>query len=188
MGDDKNFCPEPNSKRRKLENESDLCSDGAESQSSGEDQSTGTKIGSKRSSSVLSDTKPPRMSANARERDRTHSVNSAFVTLRTMIPTEPADRKLSKIEVLRLSASYIAHLNTLLMVGSEYVDQPCIKHQAMMRGSLGVDAMPKPVCTFCLSASRHRTTYTDCECEFTTAFEKHYCVAYMPKNQFDDWL
>lgn len=29
----------------------------------------------------------PRGSANARERDRTHSVNTAFVTLRTLIPT-----------------------------------------------------------------------------------------------------
>ncbi|GFR83599.1 transcription factor 15 [Elysia marginata] len=29
----------------------------------------------------------PRCSANARERDRTHSVNTAFLTLRTLIPT-----------------------------------------------------------------------------------------------------
>lgn len=99
--------------------------------------------------------KPPRNSANARERDRTHSVNTAFVTLRTMIPTEPADRKLSKIETLRLAASYIAHLSTVLMVGAEGVEQPCIKHQAMMRGPAG-DSMPKPVCTFCLSAARNR--------------------------------
>ncbi|CAF1570883.1 unnamed protein product, partial [Adineta ricciae] len=39
----------------------------------------------------------PRYLANQRERDRTHSVNSAFVELRHLIPTEPADRKLSKI-------------------------------------------------------------------------------------------
>lgn len=99
--------------------------------------------------------KPPRNTANARERDRTHSVNTAFMTLRTMIPTEPADRKLSKIETLRLAASYIAHLSTVLMVGAEGVDQPCIKHQTMMRGA-GGDSMPKPVCTFCLSAARNR--------------------------------
>lgn len=30
--------------------------------------------------------------ANARERDRTNSVNTAFTALRTLIPTEPADR------------------------------------------------------------------------------------------------
>ncbi|GAB1601067.1 transcription factor 15 [Argonauta hians] len=98
-----------------------------------------------------------RMAANARERDRTHSVNTAFVTLRTLIPTEPADRKLSKIETLRLATSYIAHLNTVLMVGSNSIDQPCIKHQAMIRGH----DMPKPVCTFCLSASRNRP-YVPC--------------------------
>ncbi|XP_076467516.1 uncharacterized protein LOC143298535 [Babylonia areolata] len=113
-----------------------------------------------------------RNSANARERDRTHSVNTAFLTLRTLIPTEPADRKLSKIETLRLAASYIAHLSTVLMVGAEGVDQPCIKHHAMLRGvhagaggggvgggpggGVGDSPMPKPVCTFCLSASRNR--------------------------------
>ncbi|KAL4222404.1 Transcription factor 15 [Mactra antiquata] len=96
----------------------------------------------------------PRSQANARERDRTQSVNTAFVTLRTLIPTEPADRKLSKIEVLRLATSYIAHLNTVLMVGTDCLDQPCIKHQAMIRG--GMDCMPKAVCTFCLSNSRTR--------------------------------
>lgn len=96
----------------------------------------------------------PRLAANARERDRTHSVNTAFCTLRTLIPTEPADRKLSKIETLRLATSYIAHLNTVLMLGSDTVDQPCIKHQAMLRGN--PENLPKPVCTFCLSASRTR--------------------------------
>ena len=45
------------------------------------------------------------------------SVNSAFVTLRTLIPTEPADRKLSKIETLRLATSYISHLATQLLAG-----------------------------------------------------------------------
>lgn len=43
------------------------------------------------------DTSPPvqvhqRTAANARERDRTNSVNTAFTALRTLIPTEPADR------------------------------------------------------------------------------------------------
>ncbi|KAK2172317.1 hypothetical protein NP493_974g00012 [Ridgeia piscesae] len=74
-----------------------------------------------------------RYTANARERDRTHSVNAAFVTLRTLIPTEPADRKLSKIETLRLATSYISHLHTVLMVGMDGRDQPCVKHQALVR-------------------------------------------------------
>ncbi|KAK0057889.1 basic helix-loop-helix transcription factor scleraxis [Biomphalaria pfeifferi] len=102
----------------------------------------------------------PRCSANARERDRTHSVNTAFVTLRTLIPTEPADRKLSKIETLRLAASYIAHLSTVLMVGAECSEQPCIKHQAMIRAHQPME-IPKPVCTFCLSAARHKPMRPD---------------------------
>lgn len=55
--------------------------------------------------------------------DFSYSVNSAFILLRTLIPTEPADRKLSKIETLRLAASYIAHLDCQLHAGrvSAYV-------------------------------------------------------------------
>uniref|UniRef100_A0A8C0J2H0 BHLH domain-containing protein n=1 Tax=Chelonoidis abingdonii TaxID=106734 RepID=A0A8C0J2H0_CHEAB len=68
-----------------------------------------------------------RQAANARERDRTHSVNSAFSALRTLIPTEPADRKLSKIETLRLAASYIAHLaNVLLLQQGEEAEQSLV--------------------------------------------------------------
>lgn len=58
-----------------------------------------------------------RQAANARERDRTQSVNTAFTALRTLIPTEPVDRKLSKIETLRLASSYIAHLANVLLLG-----------------------------------------------------------------------
>ncbi|CAL1528199.1 unnamed protein product, partial [Lymnaea stagnalis] len=111
----------------------------------------------------------PRCSANARERDRTHSVNTAFVTLRTLIPTEPADRKLSKIETLRLAASYIAHLSTVLMVGAECSEQPCLKHQAMIRGHQPME-MPKPVCTFCLSAARHKPVSSSTQCTFLLFF------------------
>ena len=59
----------------------------------------------------------PRMIANMRERDRTQSVNSAFCSLRELIPTEPLDRKLSKIETLRLATSYIQHLAVQLHAG-----------------------------------------------------------------------
>ncbi|KAJ7338261.1 hypothetical protein JRQ81_011001 [Phrynocephalus forsythii] len=67
-----------------------------------------------------------RHTANARERDRTNSVNTAFTALRTLIPTEPADRKLSKIETLRLASSYISHLGNVLLAGEACGDgQPC---------------------------------------------------------------
>lgn len=57
--------------------------------------------------------KPKRGQANKRERVRTENVNVGFDNLRKLIPTEPEDRKLSKIEVLRLATSYINHLYNL---------------------------------------------------------------------------
>lgn len=48
----------------------------------------------------------------------TSSVNKAFSTLRALIPTEPPDRKLSKIETLRLASSYIDHLASQLTAGT----------------------------------------------------------------------
>ena len=78
---------------------------------------------------------PQRQVANARERDRTHSVNTAFSALRTLIPTEPADRKLSKIETLRLASSYISHLGNVLLLGDGGPDNaPCNpKHENCKR-------------------------------------------------------
>lgn len=57
--------------------------------------------------------KPRRGQANRRERVRTENVNAGFDRLRKLIPTDPVDRKLSKIEVLRLATSYINHLFNL---------------------------------------------------------------------------
>ncbi|XP_065607392.1 transcription factor 15-like [Cyrtonyx montezumae] len=82
-----------------------------------------------------------RAAANARERDRTHSVNTAFGALRTLIPTEPADRKLSKVETLRLASSYISHLANVLRLQGSAAPQPCPR---------------RPICTFCLSERRKR--------------------------------
>ncbi|KAG5856774.1 basic helix-loop-helix transcription factor scleraxis-like [Anguilla rostrata] len=101
-----------------------------------------------------------RNTANARERDRTNSVNSAFTALRTLIPTEPADRKLSKIETLRLASSYISHLGNVLLVGEACGDgQPCHTSPSYYHhnGSPSQDtenSQPKQICTFCLSNQR----------------------------------
>ncbi|XP_029923940.1 transcription factor 15 [Myripristis murdjan] len=98
-----------------------------------------------------------RQAANARERDRTHSVNTAFTALRTLIPTEPADRKLSKIETLRLAASYISHLANVLVLGEDCRDgQPCLRYHSLLQGpaaGLSGSAL-RPICTFCLSNQR----------------------------------
>ncbi|OXB67697.1 hypothetical protein ASZ78_002779 [Callipepla squamata] len=91
-----------------------------------------------------------RAAANARERDRTHSVNTAFGALRTLIPTEPADRKLSKVETLRLASSYISHLANVLRRQGSAAPQPCPR---------------RPICTFCLSERRKRC------CDVTVVIE-----------------
>ncbi|KAG8447179.1 hypothetical protein GDO86_014590 [Hymenochirus boettgeri] len=95
-----------------------------------------------------------RQAANARERDRTQSVNTAFTALRTLIPTEPVDRKLSKIETLRLASSYISHLANVLLLGEGCQDgQPCFTtvYRAKDRGE---GKLPRTICTFCLSNQR----------------------------------
>ncbi|CAG9087578.1 unnamed protein product [Plutella xylostella] len=55
-----------------------------------------------------------RNAANARERARMRVLSKAFCRLKTTLPWVPADTKLSKLDTLRLAASYIAHLRTLL--------------------------------------------------------------------------
>lgn len=55
-----------------------------------------------------------RMQANKRERKRMHTVNEAFDDLRDLVPTYPSNRKLSKIETLRLACAYIQDLAKLL--------------------------------------------------------------------------
>ncbi|CAL8367143.1 unnamed protein product [Lota lota] len=96
-----------------------------------------------------------RNAANARERDRTQSVNTAFTALRTLIPTEPVDRKLSKIETLRLASSYIAHLANVLLVEDGKSDgQPCLG-AVYAQGEGGAKQPRRPtICTFCLSNQR----------------------------------
>ncbi|KAM8946674.1 transcription factor 15 [Pelodytes ibericus] len=102
-----------------------------------------------------------RQAANARERDRTQSVNTAFTALRTLIPTEPVDRKLSKIETLRLASSYISHLANVLLLGEGCDDgQPCFS--TVYRPKDESDGkIPRSICTFCLSNQRKGATRRD---------------------------
>lgn len=51
---------------------------------------------------------------NARERRRVQLVNDGFVRLRRKIPTEPRNKKLSKVKTLRSAINYIMHLQETL--------------------------------------------------------------------------
>lgn len=58
--------------------------------------------------------KVQRFAANVRERRRMLSINSAFEHLRQHIPTFPYEKRLSKIDTLRLAIAYISLLRELL--------------------------------------------------------------------------
>ena len=49
-----------------------------------------------------------------RERIRVEAFNVSFCELRSLLPTLPPDKKLSKIEILRLAICYISYLNHVL--------------------------------------------------------------------------
>uniref|UniRef100_A0A8C6XSB6 Pancreas transcription factor 1 subunit alpha n=1 Tax=Naja naja TaxID=35670 RepID=A0A8C6XSB6_NAJNA len=48
-----------------------------------------------------------RQAANVRERRRMQSINNAFEGLRSHIPTLPYEKRLSKVDTLRLAIGYI---------------------------------------------------------------------------------
>ena len=57
-----------------------------------------------------------RLAHATRERIRVEAFNAAFAELRKLLPTLPPDKKLSKIEILRLAICYISYLNDVLDV------------------------------------------------------------------------
>lgn len=70
-----------------------------------------------------------RCAANVRERKRMMSINSGFEELRLHVPTFPYEKRLSKIDTLRLAISYIALLRDILSSNVdpvEYVEH-CVK-------------------------------------------------------------
>ena len=60
-----------------------------------------------------------RQAANLRERKRMQSINDAFEGLRTHIPVHPYEKRLSKVDTLRLAIDYIGFLNRLLTSTSQ---------------------------------------------------------------------
>lgn len=86
-------------------------SDGHESSSSSSGPSSRKR--SKKQPQNIEDVHTQRVIANVRERQRTQSLNEAFSSLRTIIPTLPSD-KLSKIQTLKLASRYIDFLYQVL--------------------------------------------------------------------------
>lgn len=55
-----------------------------------------------------------RQAANLRERKRMQSINDAFEGLRAHIPTLPYEKRLSKVDTLKLAIGYINFLSELV--------------------------------------------------------------------------
>ncbi|XP_053568939.1 pancreas transcription factor 1 subunit alpha [Bombina bombina] len=70
----------------------------------------------KRRRRIRSDTEMQqlRQAANVRERRRMQSINDAFEGLRSHIPTLPYEKRLSKVDTLRLAIGYINFLSELV--------------------------------------------------------------------------
>lgn len=60
-----------------------------------------------------------RSAANLRERRRMKCINEAFEGLRNHIPTLPYEKRLSKVDTLRLAICYINFLNELVTTDNE---------------------------------------------------------------------
>lgn len=64
-----------------------------------------------------------RQAANMRERRRMQSINDAFEGLRLQLPTLPYEKKISKVDTLKMAIGYINFLTDLLNKDNRYNSQ-----------------------------------------------------------------
>ncbi|XP_026465046.1 pancreas transcription factor 1 subunit alpha-like [Ctenocephalides felis] len=77
-----------------------------------------------------------RQAANLRERKRMQSINEAFEGLRAHVPTLPYEKRLSKVDTLRLAIGYINFLAELVRTdrnanepGLSSANRPAVKEE-----------------------------------------------------------
>lgn len=75
--------------------------------------------------SSMGETVIQRHAANLRERKRMQSINEAFEGLRHHIPTLPYEKRLSKVDTLRLAIGYIGFLNEIINSDVRQNDKLC---------------------------------------------------------------
>merc|ERR550532_2067631 len=71
-----------------------------------------------------------RRAANIRERRRMFNLNEAFDRLRNKVPTFAYEKRLSRIETLRLAITYISFMGDLLTTGGGNSDENSIAQDA----------------------------------------------------------
>ena len=85
---------------------------------SGSTSSSGEERGKQRNYKNM--TRERRVEANARERQRVHTITAAFDNLQAAIPTEEENSKLSKLSVIKIATAYIMALSR--MAGHDYTE------------------------------------------------------------------
>ncbi|KAM7363349.1 48 related 1 isoform 2-T2 [Cochliomyia hominivorax] len=98
------------------DNSTDTDDDDAYSSGFNSDQENNEKTRSshKRRLKCASQVAQQRQAANLRERRRMQSINEAFEGLRSHIPTLPYEKRLSKVDTLKLAISYITFLSEMV--------------------------------------------------------------------------
>ncbi|XP_037952902.1 pancreas transcription factor 1 subunit alpha [Teleopsis dalmanni] len=98
------------------ENSSESDEDDAYSSGFNSDQENNekTRIHKPRRLKCASQMAQQRQAANLRERRRMQSINEAFEGLRSHIPTLPYEKRLSKVDTLKLAISYITFLSEMV--------------------------------------------------------------------------
>ncbi|XP_061180402.1 pancreas transcription factor 1 subunit alpha-like [Saccostrea echinata] len=103
-------------------------SDGLDSQASNESDEENIFFFTDKHSGKPVKKQQQRKAANMRERRRMKSINDAFDNLRNSIPsTINADRRLSKVDTLRLAIRYIGHLSDLVQTTTDFPTEAAMK-------------------------------------------------------------
>ncbi|XP_069478223.1 transcription factor 24 [Ambystoma mexicanum] len=108
--------------------------------------------GSKAPGAVGTDSMGRPAAANAaRERSRVQTLRHAFLELQRTLPSVPPDTKLSKLDVLILATTYIAHLTRSLQEETDHEDgekaksHPAPGSSGLLQGALQGDGYLHPV-------------------------------------------
>jgi hypothetical protein len=70
-----------------------------------------------------------RQAANMRERRRMQNINDAFEGLRSQLPTLPYEKKISKVDTLKMAIGYINFLTDLLNKDTRYNNQSLVSKE-----------------------------------------------------------